>query len=283
MRIGVFPESFYYRNHSIGYEMVMDQKELRELENLCIQECAPWCSSTCPVHVDVRAMSAAMSQGDFPAAAKIFRKSVPFPGIISRVCDHPCQDACKRRDAGSAISIRALERAALTLAPVSEAKVVAAQTKNKRVAVVGAGLSGLTASLNLTRKGYQVVVFESSDRLGGSLWDFPAAELPGEVILADFEVLTRLHVEIRFKTAVGRDVSISDLQRDFDAVYVGSGIDSRNQIGLALNSEGEVSVNPETLETSSAGVFAAGSFVRGTEERSPIRVNFRWSPSSHLH
>jgi NADPH-dependent glutamate synthase beta subunit-like oxidoreductase len=138
------------------------------------------------------------------------------------------------------------------------------------VAVVGAGLSGLTAALNLSRKGYQVVVFESTERLGGSLWDFPAAELPGEVILADVEVLTRLHVEIRFKTAVGRDVFISDLQRDFDAVYVGSGIDSRNQIGLPLHSGGGVTVDPDTLETSSAGVFAAGSFVRGTEERSPI-------------
>jgi len=250
--------------------MAMNQAELRELENRCIQECAPWCSASCPVHVDVRAMSYAISKRDFAAAAKIFRKSVPFPGIISRVCDHPCQDVCKRRELGSAISIRALERAALSWAPASEAREEATPTKNDRVAVVGAGLSGLTASLNLTRKGYQVVVFESSDRLGGSLWDFPAAELPGEVILADFEVLTRLHVEIRFKTVVGIDVSISDLQRDFDAVYVGSGIDSRNQVGLALNSEGEVSVNPETLETSSSGVFAAGTFVRGTEERSPI-------------
>ncbi|MGO9570213.1 MAG: pyridine nucleotide-disulfide oxidoreductase/dicluster-binding protein [Desulfomonilaceae bacterium] len=249
----------------------MDQKELRELENLCIQERAPWCSATCPVHVDARSMSAAMSQGDFAAAAKTFRKSVPFPGIISRVCDHPCQSVCKRREAGSAVSIRALERAALTWAPVSEAKVLAAQTKNKRVAVVGAGLSGLTASLNLAKKRYQVVVFESSDRLGGSLSDFPEAELPREVILGDFEVLRHLHVEIRFNTTVGKDVSIEHLQRDFDAVYVGSGVDSLSQIGLELSPEGVVSVDSETLETAFPGVFAAGSLVRRTEERSPIR------------
>ncbi len=132
-------------------------------------------------------------------------------------------------------------------------------------------MSGITAALNLSRKGYQVVIFESTDRLGGSLRDFPAAELPGEVILSDFEVLTHLDVEIRFKTVVGQDVSIPDLQRDFDAVYVGSGSDSRSQIALELDSEGGASVDPETLETTSPGVFAAGSFVRGAEERSPIR------------
>ncbi len=86
----------------------VDQQELRKLENRCIQECAPWCSASCPVHVDVRAMSAALAKGDFASALKVFRKSVPFPGIISRVCDHPCQDVCKRKEAGSAVSIRAL-------------------------------------------------------------------------------------------------------------------------------------------------------------------------------
>jgi glutamate synthase (NADPH) small chain len=249
----------------------MDQQELRELENRCIQECAPWCSATCPVHVDVRAMTDAISKRDFAGAAKIFRKSVPFPGIISRVCDHPCQDACKRREAGSAISIRALERAALSWAPVSEAREVPAPAKNKRVAVVGAGLSGLTAALNLTRKGYRVAIFESTDRLGGSVWEFSSHELPGEVILADFEVLARLSIEIRFKTVVGKDVSISDLQRDFDAVYVGSGSGSQLQIGLELAPEGGVSVNSDTLEANSPGLFAGGSLVRGAEKGSPIR------------
>ncbi len=72
---------------------IMDQHELRRLEDLCIQEWAPWCTATCPVHVDVRAMTAAVAKGDFQAAAKFFVKSVPFPRIISRVCDHPCESA----------------------------------------------------------------------------------------------------------------------------------------------------------------------------------------------
>jgi glutamate synthase (NADPH/NADH) small chain len=248
----------------------MDQQELRKLENLCIQECAPWCTASCPVHVDVRGMSAALANGDFAAALKVFRKSVPFPGIISRVCDHPCQDVCKRGEAGSAVSIRALERAALAWAAASEPKLMAAPPKNKRVAVVGAGLSSLTTTLDLAKKGYEIVIFEAADRLGGSLWDFTATELPREAILSDFEVLTQLPVEIRFNTVVGKDVSIGDLQKEFEAVYVGSGIKSTNEIGLELTPNGLVSVDSETFETSRQQVFAGGSVIRGNEERSPI-------------
>ncbi len=249
----------------------MDQQELRELESRCIQECAPWCSAACPVHVDVRAMNSALAKGDFSAALKVFRKSVPFPEIISRVCDHPCQDICKRREAGSAISIRALEKAVLAWAPASEVKIIAVPRKNRRVAVVGAGLSGLTVAFDLGKKGYEVVVFESTDRSGGSLWYFPETELPRETILKDVEVLTRLPVEIRFHKTVGKDLSLYELRKDFDAVYLGSGFESRFDIGLELNAAGLVSTTPDVFETSEAGVFAGGSLTRGVENRSPIQ------------
>jgi glutamate synthase (NADPH) small chain len=248
----------------------MDLQELRELENLCIQECAPWCSAKCPVHVDVRGMTAALAERDFATASKLFRKAVPFAGIISSVCDHPCQAACKRREAGMAISIRSLEKAALAYAPESQAKVLKPPARNKRVAVVGSGLSGLTVAFDLSKKGYQIVVFEAGDKLGGSVWDFPESALPPDVILHDFEILAKLPVEIRFRTTVGDDVSISQLQSDFDAVYIGSGFESRGAIGLELNSEGPISVNPETYETGQSGVFAGGSLIRGGGKRSPI-------------
>ena len=93
----------------------MDQKELRKLEEKCIQECAPTCTAACPVHVDVKAMLAEIARGDFTAALKVYKKTVPFPGIISRICDQPCQDVCKRAEAGDAIAIRDLERTCVDL------------------------------------------------------------------------------------------------------------------------------------------------------------------------
>ena len=91
----------------------MDQKELFALEQQCIQECAPPCTAACPVHVDVKAMLAETTRGDFSAALKIYQKSVPFPHILSRICDQPCQNVCRRGDIEESIAIRALERAAV--------------------------------------------------------------------------------------------------------------------------------------------------------------------------
>jgi glutamate synthase (NADPH) small chain len=69
---------------------VIEQSELHQLEDKCIQECAPTCAAACPIHVDVRAVMAEISRGDFSAALKALKKTLPFPGIISRVCPHPC-------------------------------------------------------------------------------------------------------------------------------------------------------------------------------------------------
>ena len=105
-------------------------------------------------------MTAAISKGDFKAAAQVLQRTVPFPGIISRICDHPCEDVCRRRDVGEAISIRLLEQIAMNHASAVAARPLPMPKKDKRVAVVGAGLSGLTVSFDLAKKGYQIVIFE---------------------------------------------------------------------------------------------------------------------------
>ena len=175
----------------------MDQEELGKLEARCIQEQPPACAAACPVHVDARAMAAAIAGGDFTSAAKIYKKSVPFPGIISRVCDHPCQAVCRRRDAGDAVSIRALEKSCLDWAEQVRDTGFPPPAKNKRVAVVGGGLSGLTAAFELAKKGYTVEVFEKEARLGGSLFRFSREQLPEEVIAADLKALDKVGVTIR--------------------------------------------------------------------------------------
>ncbi len=264
----IFP---FFEQCSIGIRKSMEKKELLELEYQCIQECAPWCVSECPVHVDVRGMCAAMRTGDFASGTKIFRRFVPFPGIISRICDQPCRGICKRREAGSAIAIRSLERAALTWAPGPGQKPAVLPRKDKRAAVIGAGLSGLTAAFDLAKKGWQLVVFEAANKLGGSVWNYPEHELPREIIDRDFEVLHQLDVEFRFLKTAGLDFSIDDVLNDFDAVYLGSGNPSSAPPGPALTPEGVLTVDPVTFETEQAGVFAGGGLIRGEQNPSPIR------------
>jgi glutamate synthase (NADPH) small chain len=249
----------------------MDQKELRELENLCIQECAPWCTATCPVHVDVKAMIVAMCAGDFAGAASLFQKRVPFPGIISLVCDHPCQDVCRRTAIDATVSIRSLERAALNHGSPKKISIESLPGKGKKAAVVGAGLSGLTAALELTKKGHKIVLFEASFSLGGSVWDHSKTSLPRKVIQKDFDIVRDSPIKIRLGTVLGRDFSLSDLEDDYDAVYLGVGADFGWSDQIEKDERGRVKANPITFQTGRPGVFAGGSLLSETGRKSPIR------------
>lgn len=263
--------SFTQRRGPTSRKPGMEQQELRELENQCIQEQAPTCTAACPIHVDVRAMMGAIGRGDFTAAAKLLKRTVPFPGIMSRICDHPCQAVCKRQEAGAEISVRALESACLDWAADSRERIQVLPKKEKRVAIVGGGLSGLTAAFDLAKKGYQVTVFEARDLLGGSLWDFSDKELPREIMANDLRVIESVGVEVRTGTTVGDDTAFSTLVQDFDAIYLAPGKEPRNTFALALDEQGRIQTDPVTFATSREGVFAGGSLRQRPTERSPIQ------------
>ena len=228
----------------------MDQKELRDLEAKCIQDEPPPCQATCPLHVDVRGLLAALGQGDFLAGRAIFAKSVPFPGIISRICDEPCQGVCHRGSLGGPIAIRALEQACLPL-DAARAPVKPLKAKGKRVAVIGGGLSGLTAVFDLARKGYTVVLIEAADRLGGRIWDVPESRLPRALIAQDLAVLAELEVDVLLETTPCVEAVCST----YDAVYLATG-------------QAEVTVDPVTYATDQPNLFAGGSLLR--DHWSPI-------------
>src|SRR5512139_2453017 len=130
----------------------MEQPELRQLEEQCIQECAPTCTATCPVHVDVKAMLVEIRRGDFSAALRIYRRSVPWPGVISRICDQPCREVCQRVDLDEAIAIRALERSCMEHGDLSGEKTRTPPKRRQQVVIIGGGVSGLTAAHDLARK-----------------------------------------------------------------------------------------------------------------------------------
>ncbi len=248
----------------------MNQKELRDLENLCIQECSPWCVSNCPVHVDVRSMCTAIAQRDFSTALNIFVKTVPFPRIISHICDHPCENFCKRREVGETIAIRSLERAAVTWGKPVTKKVVPLPARNKRVAIVGAGLSALTAAVDLSKRGYECAVLEATDRLGGSVWDYSGDLLPKADIESDLQIMSNPRITFEFEKSLGADLSISDLRSSFDAIYLGTGRRTLDAIEMNCFGGEKLEIDPMTFETKLDGVFAGGSIMRTEAPLSPI-------------
>ena len=244
-----------------------NQKKLRELEALCIQDHAPPCQAACPVHVDVRAMLAAASRGDFSAAHQLFARTVPFPGVISRVCEQPCRTVCTRGDVGDPIEIAALEQACVALQTKGRQDVKQLPARGQRVAVVGGGLSGLTVAFDLARKGYAVTVFEAADRLGGSLWQVPEAELPRDVIRDDLAILSPLGVEILLNNRIDGPVALEALLGTYDAVYLGTGAGSIPEWGTPADG---IQHNPLTYQINQTGLFAGGSLLRPVSGRSHI-------------
>ncbi len=247
----------------------MDHQRIIEFEKKCTQEHPPACSAACPAHVDVRSFVGAMQAGNFNDAYKIYSKNIPFPGIMSRICDHPCQASCKRCEAGEAVSIAALEEACVRMNSSPPVPITAPPPKNQQVAVVGGGLSGLTAAYYLAVKGYPVVIFEAANRLGGSLWEISKEVLPGEIIAAETAVLDNLGVEIRFNNIVGQTFSFMDLYQKYDAVYLGFVSNYTDSCGLQQDHEGRMGIDPVTFATSWKGVFAGGS-LRYAPVYSPI-------------
>lgn len=254
----------------------MEQKELRELEAKCVQGQPAACVAACPLHVDARGLVTAVRKGDFAGGMTILQKALPFPEIVSHICDQPCQQACKRAEAGGAMAISALEKACVKYHDKPAAKITSLPKKNKKIAVVGGGLSGLTVAYDLARKGYQLTVFEASRQLGGSIRQIPPEILPTAAIDNDLGVLKDIGVTINYQTKVGgnstADITLDAICRDFDAVYLDLGgkpvVDL--QLGLALTPDGYLEISPVAFATSREKVFAGGSQRRGTEQYSPI-------------
>ncbi len=249
---------------------MIGQDELRRLEDQCIQDCAPTCSASCPIHVDVRAMVAAVAAGDFAAGLKVLARTLPFPRTISRICDAPCQPVCKRQEAGDPIEIRALELACTEYGGAPDKPRVLPK-RGKTVAVVGGGLSGLTAAFDLARKGYTVSVYEARDRFGGRLLDFPEAVLPRRILCDELAIVESVFAEISLNAGLQPE-SLAALRRECDALYLAVGWPPESTFGLSVTESGRVAVDPVTFETSMEGVFAGGDMLRSGAERSPIRA-----------
>jgi glutamate synthase (NADPH) small chain len=240
----------------------MDQKTLREREARCIQGNPPGCITRCPIHVDVRGIVDSIRKGNPAEGFALYHRMVPFPRIISRICDMPCQQGCTRKEIEMPIFISALERFCVNQNHTAIAITVLPR-KDKKVAVVGAGLSGLTAAWELGCKGYIVELFEAADRLGGSLWDISEKMLPRQAILDDFSVFAKIPLKIHYDTRIR---FLDSLLADFDAVYATIPLEM-NEFRLDATAEGGIKVDPVSLATSHKKIFAGGSL------RSPIRAD----------
>jgi NADPH-dependent glutamate synthase beta subunit-like oxidoreductase len=234
----------------------MEKDQRVAWEAKCIQEEPPACSTSCPLHIDIRQFMAQMAAGDLKAAYQTLKKKLPFPGILGRICEHPCEAACRRGEVGEALAIGALERYCVEHYGGPD-PVKPLPRKNKQVAVLGSGMAGLTAALDLLNKGFRVTIFEQAQQLGGALRGFPEKLLPAAVIDAELAILDALRAEIQLDTACDT-AFFTSLVENFDAVFVDVQAGANLVLPLERNPDGHMVNNAVTGATSMEGVFAGG-------------------------
>jgi NADPH-dependent glutamate synthase beta subunit-like oxidoreductase/ferredoxin len=192
------------------------------------------CQWACPAHTDVPGYIRLIAQGRFDDAYLLNRQSNVFPGILGRVCDRPCEPACRRtRVDGNPVAICRLKRVASDLkGELAEFLPTAPETSNaKRVALIGAGPASLTVANDLVPLGYQVSIFEKYDTAGGLMRaNIPEFRLPGEVLDAETQVIIDMGVDIHYNSPI--DSMRELLARDFDAVFVGVGAPKGKELEL---------------------------------------------------
>jgi glutamate synthase (NADPH) small chain len=257
----------------------MDQQELRALERRCIQEESPECTAACPIHLDGRAFVGHVADGQWSQAWKVLHRTMPFPGILGRICDAPCRLRCKRGEVGDPIQIGALERACVATPP-PPVRILPLPRKPQRVAVVGAGLSGLTAAWDLARKGYAVHVHEAGAMLGDILRSRFADRLDEAATIAELERLTALGVTLQTAADVEDAGFLEACRSVFDAVFISLDAVRGRLWGVDRDGDGEIQVTPRSQATGTPGVFAGGG--QREHDASPVwmAAEGRWGATS---
>lgn len=213
------------------------------------------CTKNCPANVDVPGYLALINEKRYDEAVELIRKDNPFPVACAYICEHPCETQCRRRMIDYAVNIRALKRYAVDNAGEAKPQKKAEPT-GKKVAVIGAGPSGLTAAYFLTLMGHGVTVFEKQRRPGGMLrYGIPAYRLPREKLDRDIDCILKAGVELRLNVDVSDDVTFSEIKDSHDAVYISIGA----HLGSSARIEGE------ELE----GVMSAVELVRDMGDDNP--------------
>ena len=260
-----------------GMEVESETAEVQQVRRTALElllsdhvgDCLAPCQFTCPAHMDIPLMLRQIKDDDLRAAIVTVKTDIALPAVLGRICPAPCEKGCRRKAADGAVAICDLKRyvADVDLASGDPYLPECGPPTGKRVAIIGAGPTGLSAAYYLAQQGHASIVFDENDNPGGRLWSQTTEDkLPRDVLAREIETILQLGVELRASTPVGRERSLADWQSDgrFDAVLVACGAAKKKTFArwaLKATARG-VQVNKETFETNLEGVFAAGSAIR---------------------
>jgi formate dehydrogenase major subunit len=197
-------------------------------------DCIGPCRTGCPARLDIPGFIAGIAAGDHGKAAQIVTDDLTLPASLGRVCPRLCEERCRQCDVEEALSIRNLHRfvADHQRMPAGGTPAPLPAPTGRRVAIVGAGPAGLAAAHHLLRRGHGAVVFDAHPQPGGMLrYGIPEYRLPRQVLDAEIQTIRTLGAEFRLGKRLGRDFTLDDLRRDFDAVFLAIGAQGSRGLG----------------------------------------------------
>jgi formate dehydrogenase beta subunit len=192
------------------------------------------CQWACPAHTDVPEYIRLIAQGRFTDAYILNRESNVFPGVLGRVCDRPCEPACRRgRVDAKPVAICRLKRVAADHRDDIKDRlpIIPPEKNGKRIALIGAGCASLTVANDLMPLGYECVIYESMSRTGGLMRsNIPSFRLPGQIIDDEIDTIVDFGVDLRLDSPVDSLKSLLDV--DYDAVFIGTGAPTGKNLEL---------------------------------------------------
>lgn len=217
----------------------------------------PPCVQSCPAGIDIPGYLRRIAQGNPQAANEIILESVPFPGILGRVCTRPCESACRRGEVNQPIAICSLKRFAADEAqdlPPWFSQVE--EETAKRICVVGSGPAGLSAAYHLRKKGHAVTVFERREKAGGAMrYGIPSFRLPSEILDAEIQAVLNLGIELKTSQELGIHITLAGLRSEYDAVFLSLGLAGSRKLDLEGAGMEDVFWGEEFLSAASQGVI----------------------------
>ena len=191
------------------------------------------CVAKCPAGVDVPGYTALVSAGRYDDAVKLIRKDNPFPTVCALICEHPCEERCRRKLMDTAVNIRGMKRFAVDNCSDTVDVPKPMDDTGKRVAIIGGGPSGLTAAYFLALMGHKPTVFEKRSQLGGMLrYGIPNYRLPRERLQWDIDAILSAGVEVKTDYDADKEQSMKELIADYDAVYISIGAHTHKSLGI---------------------------------------------------
>ena len=190
------------------------------------------CVKSCPAGVDIPGYIALVQQGRYADAVRLIRRDNPMPTTCAYICEHPCENRCKRTIIDAPVNIRGLKKMAVDnsgIVPVPECEA----PTGKKVAIIGGGPGGLSAAYYLALMGHKVTIFEQRKQLGGMLrYGIPNYRFPRKKLEEEIDSILSTGIEVKKNVSVGKDISFDDITKEYDATYISIGAHADKKIGI---------------------------------------------------